>query len=124
MSIDASGNMWLGADGSVSNIHVVGVAAPVRTPTAVAVTPAAATVTAWSVGADGATATFTVSNSYAVGTKVLLSGFATGTFLNGQNVAVTSSTSTSFVATVTGGTANGGATENGAASTSRLGTRP
>jgi hypothetical protein len=124
MAIDASGSVWAGSMDNTYAVHTVGIAAPVKTPLAAAVVPATATITAWSIDASGTNATFTVANTYAVGEKVALSGFATSTFFNGQTVLVTAVTGTTFTATVTGGTASTGATENGVASTSALGTRP
>ncbi|HEY0308836.1 MAG TPA: hypothetical protein VGB94_11805 [Acidobacteriaceae bacterium] len=122
-TIDLSGNLWIGANATYV-VHMVGIAAPVITPTSSAVAPATAVITAWSIDSSGTVATFTVQNVYTVGEKILLSGFGTSTFFNGQTVIVTAATSTTFTATVTGGTASTSGTEIGVASTSRLGTRP
>ena len=124
MAIDRSGNVWMGAGASAYNIHMVGTAAPVMTPMSSATTPATAAISAWAIGSPATVATFTVANSFTVGEKVLLSGFGTSTFFNGQTVLVTAATSTTFTATVTGGTANTGATESGVVAYSKLATRP
>ena len=122
-TIDLSGNLWIGANANYV-VHMVGLAAPVITPISSAVKPATASITAWSIDSSGTVATFTVPNTYVVGEKILLSGFGTSTFFNGQTVLVTTATGTTFTATVTGGTASTNGTESGVASSSRLGTRP
>lgn len=124
MQIDPSGNMWLGTASNSYEVHMVGLAAPVVTPTAAAVTPGTVVVTAWSINAGNTVATFTAANSLSVGQLVLLSGFTTGSFFNGQIVTVASATSTSFTANFTGGTASASATESGIAAYSKLATRP
>lgn len=125
-TIDGSGNLFFGGVGNYVT-HMLGAAAPLITPAVKALTPVNATITAWSIGASTATATFTATNSYPVGQKVLLSGFTTTTAFNGQLVQVTASTGSTFTATLysaTGLTANTSNTENGVASTTNTVTRP
>jgi hypothetical protein len=69
-------------------------------------------VTAWSISAN--VITFTGANTFIVGQTIQLSGFAVGTFFNGQMVTLTSVSPTSFSGTYT--RANVSATENGLAS--------
>jgi hypothetical protein len=78
------------------------------------------TITAWSLDVTGAVATFTAGNSYTTGSTVSLAGFtASGsTFLNGQTVAVLTSSGAQFTGVVTGGTSNASASATGYANLS------
>jgi len=125
-TIDGSGNLNIGGIGSYV-VRMIGAAAPVVTPIAKAAAPVNTTITAWSIGSSTATATFTATNSFAVGQKVLLSGFTTTTAFNGQLVGVTASTGSTFTATLfsaTGLTANTSNTENGVVTASNVASRP
>jgi len=114
-AIDPSGNLWFGAEGTTTT-HMIGLAAPVVTPTAKAVTPITTSITAWSsaTGSAVTSITFTTaSNNYAVGTKVYLTGFTTTTAFNNQ-IAVVTGTGASFTATLQAGIAStGGDAETG-----------
>ena len=122
LTIDSSGNLWPGGQAMV---HMVGLAAPVATPTSAAAYPGFNAVTAWSSsstsncspatgGGTGTpyTITFTVPNNFIApqsiseGQYVLLHGFGSGSgaFLNYQQVGVLTATSTQFTACVAGGT--------------------
>jgi len=65
-------------------------------------------VSGWSVAGDGVTTTFSAPNQLSAGQYVTLSGFAAGTFLNGQTVQVISAglSGTQFEAVTSGGTAS------------------
>jgi DNA-binding beta-propeller fold protein YncE len=103
----------------VSAINPVG---PAGQPTkyAVAVSNTNATlvdlITAYSIANNVITVTVATPNPFAAGQTLLLSGFTTSTFLNGQSVTVLSTglTTTQFQATFTH--ANASATESGSAS--------
>ncbi|MDR3734591.1 MAG: hypothetical protein P4L10_03540 [Acidobacteriaceae bacterium] len=77
-------------------------------------------ITGWSLDVTGTVATFTAVNSYTATSSVLLVGFsdANSTFLNGQTVAVLTSTGTQFTADVTGGVSNATTTATGYANLS------
>ena len=81
-----------GLDKTGKRIQVSGYAVPVAAKTVIA-------VTAWSV--TGNVFTFTAANTLAAGNTMLMSGFATGTFLNGLYLTVISATSTTFTAVIT-----------------------
>lgn len=74
--------------------------------------------TAWGIVSN--VLTVTVVNTFAIGTKILLGGFATGSFLNGQIVTALSASGTNFTATFTHANAN--ATEAGTAVDADTGT--
>ncbi len=76
-------------------------------------------ISAWSISSNVATFTISGTNPLSVGQQVTLSGFATSTFFNGQTVAITGTTTTSFTAAFTA--SNGSATESGKAASSVLG---
>jgi hypothetical protein len=138
LTIDSSGNLWPGSAYSQALVHMVGLAAPVATPTTAASYPGINQITAWSsstsacsFGAGYYTITFTVPNNFIAsrpiseGQYVLLFGFGSGSgsFLTNQQVEVLTATSTQFTACITGGTpgANGVA---GSVQYSLLGNRP
>ncbi len=131
MAIDPSGNIYIGSGRNSYSVHTVGAAAPVVTPLSVnSGKGAIAAITGWSIDATGAIGTFLTSTPPAVGSSVVLYGFGTSTFFNGQLITVSAVTAgTSFSATVTGGTANASATEAGSGSyiplnNGKIGTRP
>jgi hypothetical protein len=127
-SIDLSGNFWFGAEtGAVD--HMIGLAAPVVTPTSKAVTPITTSITGWSsASGSGITSiTFNAINNYAATntTKVYLTGFTTTTAFNNQIAVITSSSGTSFTATLQAGiTSTGGGTETGSALSGNQVARP
>jgi hypothetical protein len=126
ITIDGSGNICIGGIGSYV-VRMIGAAAPVVTPTAKAASPINTPISAWSIGSSTATATFTATNSFTAGQKVLLSGFTTTTAFNGQLVGVTASTGSTFTATLfssTGLTANTSNTESGVVSANNVASRP
>jgi hypothetical protein len=149
LGIDSSGNIWLGAaKNNQAVVHMVGLAAPVATPTSAATYPGFNTVTAWSSsststcspatgGGTGTpyTITFTVPNNFIAprsgseGQYVLLHGFGSGSgaFLNYQQVGVLTATSAQFTACIAGGAANENVSSPsgvGVVEFSLLGTRP
>ena len=81
-----------GIDTSGRRIELNGMAVPVAAKTVVP-------ITAWSIATTGI-ATFTAVNTLVAGQVLLLSGAATGIFLNGMSITVISASSTSFTATV------------------------
>jgi hypothetical protein len=142
LTIDSSGNVWPGAAwDSQAVVHMVGLAAPVATPTSVATYPDFTYPTAWSASTSTCgpstpstpyyTVTFTGQNSFkppsaiSGGQFVLPNSFGSGSGvnLNYQEVEVLTATSTQFTACMTGvaADASGG---SGVIQYSRLGTRP
>lgn len=147
LSIDSSGNLWPGtAQGTQAVVHMVGLAAPVNTPLAAAVSPNYSYPTAWSSSGSGCspasgggsgnayTITFTVPNNFkapqsiSAGQYVLLGEFASsaGTFLDSLKgpVEVLTATSTQFTACIAGGKQNASGGTEGVVISSRLGNRP
>ncbi len=93
------------ADGAVSNAIPVYVHPVVTSIVLGSPSPTASSfgVTGYSIGS--ASTTFTASSAPFIGSAVTLSGFPTSTFLNGQQVTVTSSATNSFTVATTFGKA-------------------
>ena len=139
LTIDSSGNLWPGAQWQTQSVvHMVGLAAPVVTPTSAAALVAVSPVTAWSSSTSTCgpagyyTITFTAPNNFKAPTAISggqyvgLGSFGGGSgyFLSSSPpVEVLTATSTQFTACMTGGTpgASGG---SGEVYSSRLGNRP